>query len=83
MEYQKIINLLNNTPNRTCKFRSKNWIKIKDESRGTYNNNSQFKFKTSILNSNLCDYSDIYILVKESIIILNTAALAATANNIN
>ena len=83
MEYQKIINLLNNTPNRPCNFRSKNWIQIKDESRGTYNNSSQFKFKTSMLNSNLYDYSDVYILVKESIVILSTTALAATANNIN
>ena len=52
MEYKKIINLLNNTPNQPCKFRSKNWIKIKDESRGTYINSSQFKFKTSMLNLN-------------------------------
>ena len=36
MEYQKIINLLDNTPNEPSKFQSKNWVEINDESRGTY-----------------------------------------------
>ena len=40
MEYQKITNLLDNTPNQPTKFKTKNWIKINDESRGTYNTNS-------------------------------------------
>ena len=31
MEYQKIINLLNNTPNQPFNFRTKNWIEIYDE----------------------------------------------------
>ena len=37
MEYQKTINLLGNTPNQTTKFRIKNWVKINDDERGTYN----------------------------------------------
>ena len=37
MEYKKIINLLDNIPNQPSKFKTKNWIEIKDESRGTYN----------------------------------------------
>ena len=40
MEYQKIINLLDNTPNQPTKFRTKNWVEINDDSRGTYNTNS-------------------------------------------
>ena len=48
---------------------SKNWVKINDESRGTYNVNSQIKFKTTMLKSSLCDYSDAYILVKGKITI--------------
>ena len=36
MEYQKIINLLDDAPNQPSKFRTRNWVKIKDESRGTY-----------------------------------------------
>ena len=34
MEYQKTINLLDNTPNQLSKFRTKNWIEINDQSRG-------------------------------------------------
>ena len=69
MEYQKIINLLDNKPNQHSKFRTKNWIEINDGSRGTNNTNSQIKFKTSMLRSCLCDYSDTYILVSGTITI--------------
>ena len=69
MEYQKIINLLDNKPNQTTKFRTKNWVEINDDSRGTYNTNSQIKFKTSMLRSSLCDYSDAYILVSGTVTI--------------
>ena len=53
-----MINLLDNTPNQPTKFRTKNWVEINDDSRGTYNTNSQIKFKTSMLRSSLYDYSD-------------------------
>ena len=36
MQYQKIINLLDNTSNQSSKFRTKNWIEINDQSRGVY-----------------------------------------------
>ena len=62
MEYQKIINLLENTLNQPIKFRTKSWVEV-NEPRGTYNVNSQIKFKTSMSRSVLCDYSDAYILV--------------------
>ena len=58
MEYQKIINLLDNTPNQLSKFRTKNWIEINDQSRGVYNTNSDIRFKTKVLKSSLCDYGD-------------------------
>ena len=67
MEYWKIINLLENTPNQPSKFRTKSWVKVNDESRGTYNTNSQNKFKTWMRRSILCDYSDAYILVSATI----------------
>ena len=47
MEYQKIINFLHNTPNQPTNFRTKNWVKINDGSRGKYNTNSQIKFRSS------------------------------------
>ena len=77
MEYQKIANLIDDASNQPSKFRTKNWVEINDESRRTYNVNSQIKFKTTMLKSSLCDYSDAYILVKERI--LNTGAGADAA----
>ena len=74
MEYQKVINLLENTPNQPTKFRRKTWVEINDDSRETYNTNSQIKFKTSILRSSLCDYSDAYILVSGTIAITRARA---------
>ena len=84
MEYQKIANLIDDdTLNQPSKFRTRNWVEINDESRGAYNVNSQIKFKTPMLKSSLCDYSDAYILVKGTIGVNNTAAQGATANNNN
>ena len=82
MEYQKIANLIDDdTSNQPSKFKTRNWIEINDESRGVYNVNSQIKFKTTMLKSSLCDYSDAYILVKGTINVNNTAAQGAAANN--
>ena len=83
MEYQKIANLIDDASNQPSKFRTRNLVEINDESRGAYNANSQIKFKTTMLKSSLCDYSDAYILVKETISANNTAAAGAAANNIN
>ena len=58
MEYKKIINSLENSPNQLSKFRTKNSVEVNDELRGTYNVNSQTKFKTSMLRSSIRDYSD-------------------------
>ena len=44
-------------------------IEINDQSRGTYNTNSDIRFKTAMLKSSLCDYSDAYILVNGGITI--------------
>ena len=68
MKYQKIPNLLNSAWNEPTKFRTKNWVEINDESRGTYTCDD-IKFKTTMLRSNLCDYADAYILVKGRITI--------------
>ena len=83
MEHQKIANLIDGTLNQPSKFRTKNWVEINDESREAYNVNSQIKFKTTMLKSSLCDYSDAYILVKGTISVNNTAAAGAAANNTN
>ena len=82
MEYRKIINLLDNTPNQTTKFKTKNWVEINDEAHGMYNTNGQIKFKSSMLKSSLCDYSDAYTLVSGTITATNKGA-AAVPNNRN
>ena len=72
--------------NQPSKFRTRNWVEINDEIRGTYSPNKQIKFKTSMLRSSLCDYRDAYILVKGNITVNNTAddaAAAAAADNTN
>ena len=67
MEYQKIINLLDNTSNQPSIFRARNSVEINDESRGTYDANNYIKFKTSVIRSSLCNYSDAYVYVKGTI----------------
>ena len=83
MEYQKIANLIDNASNQPSKFKTKNWVEINDESRGTCNVNSQIKFKITMLKSSLCDYSDAYIFGKGTITVNNTTAADADANNTN
>ena len=70
MEYQKIANLLNDSSNKPSKFRTRNWVEINDDIRGAYSPNKQTRFKTAILRSSLCDYSDPYILVKGNIVLI-------------
>ena len=66
--------MLDNTSNQPSKFRTKNWVEINDESRGTYTGNN-IKFKATMLRSNLCDYAGAYILVK------GTITIAGAGNN--
>ena len=81
MEYQKIANLLDNASNQPSKFRTKNWLEINDESKGTYSANRQISLKAPILRSSLYDYVDAYILVKGNLLVNDTAAADAAANN--
>ena len=77
---QKTINLLDKAPNQPSKCRTKNWIEINNDSRETYDKDNQIKFKTSMIKSSLCDYSDPHILVSG---IITFAALAVGRGNTN
>ena len=66
--------MLDITPNQPSKCKTKNWIETNDESRGRYNEDNQIRFKTSMLMSILCDYSDAYILLRGTIIVKDKAA---------
>ena len=98
MEYQKIINILDDKTNQPSKLRTKNWVEVNDELRGDYNdhddddnninnndndNNNNIKFKTTMIRSSLCDYSDAYIIVKGTITVSNTTSAGAAVNNDN
>ena len=61
--------MLHNTLTKPSKFITKNWAEISNDLCGTYNTNNQIKFKTMMLKSNLCGYSDPYILVNGTITI--------------
>ena len=71
MKCQKITNLLGNTSDKVHRFITKKWIEVHDKS-GTaedrYKPRKQIRFKTSTLRSDLCDYSDAYIVLKGKII---------------
>ena len=64
MEYQKIINLLDNIPDKVPKFITKKLKEVQDQSgdgNNRYKPSKQIRFKASMLKSDLCDYSDAYI----------------------
>ena len=70
MEYQKITNLLGTTPDQLPRFITKKWIEVHDQSGNAedrYKLSKQIRFKTSLLRSDLCDFSDAYIVVKVTI----------------
>ena len=71
--------MVESTLDNLSKFRTRNWVEINDESRGNYAN-SDVRFKTTMLRSNLCDYADSYILVKGTITITG-AGVNADARN--
>ena len=75
--------MLDNVSNQPSKFRTKNWVEINDDARRSYNKNNQIKFKTTMLKSSLCDYSNAYIVIKGNVTVNNTAVADGDANKIN
>ena len=93
MEYDKINNLLLSEDNENevnkanranemsevlSKFVTREYVRV-NSLLNTYNENKSIRFKTPMLSSNLCDYSDAYILVKGTI----TVAAPGVNNNAN
>ena len=70
METQKIVNLLNGSDNENSKFATKKWYVIDSESKGVYSHENEIKFLTSSLESSLCDYSDVYVLITGNIAVV-------------
>ena len=69
MEYDKINNLLlSEESEKLSKFVTREYVKVNSLS-NAYNENKSIRFKTPMVRSNLCDYSDAYILVERTIIV--------------
>ena len=98
MDIQKITNFLDTTSDNKDlpTFVTKKWIEVYDQSEGNYNVNKEIRIKTSILRSDLCDFSDAYIVVKGNITVTektftaddidapnNTAANVTATNTAN
>ena len=96
MEFQKIVNFLDTTSDNKDlpTFVTKKWIEVFDQSEGNYNVNKEVRIKTSMLRSDLCDFSDAYIVVKGNVTVTkktftvndidapnNTADKATATNN--
>ena len=66
MEFQKIVNFIRLTSdnNNLPTFVTKKWIEVYDQSGGNCNVNKEIRIKTSMLRSDLCDFSNAYIVVK-------------------
>ena len=71
MEFQKIANFLNamSDDKDLLRFVTKSWIEVHDQSGKNYNPNKKIRIKTSMLRSDLCDFSDAYIVVEGDIIV--------------
>ena len=74
MKYQKLANLIDDASNQPSKFRTRNWVEINDESTGTYNVDSQIKFKITMLKSSLCDLV-MHISLLKGLLLLITLLL--------
>ena len=96
--FTKIVNFIGTTSDNKDlpMFVTKKWIEVYDQSEGNYNVNKEIRIKTSILRSDLCDFSDAYIVVKGNITVTkkkitaddiyapnNTAANTTATNTAN
>ena len=75
MEAQKVINLLQDSDEDILRFQARKWYIINDQNNGQYGkedeNNSTIKFDTGVIKPNLCDYSDVYVLITGDITVVN------------
>ena len=69
MEFQKIVNFLDTTSGNKDlpKFVTKKWVEVYDQSQENYDVNKKIIIKTSMLRSDLCDFSDTHVFVKGNI----------------
>ena len=73
MEFQKTVNEFDTTSDDkdSPRFVTKKQIEVYDQSAKNYNVNKKIRIKTPMLRSDLCDFSDAYIVVKGIIAVTN------------
>ena len=73
MEIQKTVNLFDRTfdSKDLRRFVTKKWIEVDDQSEKNYYVNKKIRIKTTMLRSDLCDFSDAYVAVKGVIAVTN------------
>ena len=79
MEFNKINNLLGDSSDKVPRFVTKKWIEIHPQSTSNFKTSKEIKFKTPMLRSDLCDYSEAYVWVKGNV----SASNAADNDNFN
>ena len=78
MEHQKILNLLNEANN--SKFVTRKWNFVNDNSKANYDAANENTY-IEVLKSTLCDYNDVYILVRGDITIIGHQATQVAFKN--
>ena len=77
MKAQKIVTLLEDSDADVLRFATRKWFIFNDQNNGQYGsgneNDSTIKFETKVIKSNLCDYSDTYVLVTRDITVTAVA----------
>ena len=66
MDYDKMNNLLGSQSEKLSKFVTREYVRVNSLS-NTYNENRSIRFKTPTLRSDLCNYTDAYILINSTI----------------
>ena len=69
MEFQKSVNFLDTTSDDKDlpRFVTKKWVEVYDQSGENYNFNKEIRIKTSMLISDLCDFTGAYVVVRGTI----------------
>ena len=79
MELQKILNLLSESSD--SEFVSRKWNIVNDQSDANYDAGKKIIYKTEVIKSNLCDYNNTYILVRDDITIIGHNVTQAAFKN--
>ena len=72
MKFQNITNFLNITSDdkNSPRLLTKSWIEVYDQSEKSYSPKKEIRIKMLMLRSDLCDFSDAYIVVKEEVTVI-------------